>query len=127
MSLDEGLKNADFVSLHTPLTDETHHLINAAKLAMMKESAVLINTARGAVIDETALYQTLKEKKIAAAGLDVYEHEPNLHPGLAELPNVFLMPHLGSATDEDRAWMTKIAVANAVAGLRGDELPHRVQ
>lgn len=124
VTLEEGLKHADFVSVHTPLTDETRHLMNRERLAMMKPSAILINTARGAVVDEAALVDALREKKIAAAGLDVYEKEPQLEPGLAELPNAFLLPHLGSATVEDRIWMMELAVQNVVAALRGEPVPH---
>lgn len=124
VSLEEGLRQADFVSIHTPLTEHTRHLINAQRIAMMKPTAVLINTARGAVIDEAALVQALREKKIAAAGLDVYEREPELTPGLAELENAYLLPHLGSATVEDRIWMMEIAVDNIIACLQGRPLPH---
>jgi len=126
VTLEDGLREADFVSIHVPLTAETRHLINRERLGMMKREAILINTARGAVIDEESLVAALREKRIAAAGLDVYEREPHLHPGLADLPNVFLMPHLGSSTVEDREWMTDLAVKNLVAGLRGEPVPHRV-
>jgi len=124
VSLEDGLRRADFVSIHTPLTHETHHLINADRLAQMKESAILINTARGAIVDEAALYEALKNRRIAAAGLDVFEHEPKIHPGLAELPNVFLLPHLGSATVEDRRWMMEIAVDNITGALTDGTPPH---
>lgn len=124
VELNEGLRQADFISIHTPLTPETRHLINAERVALMKPTAILINTSRGAVIDEAALVQALHEKRIAAAGLDVYEHEPQLAPGLADLPNTFLLPHLGSATVEDRMWMMEIAVKNVVACLRNEPLPH---
>lgn len=124
VELEDGLRRADFVSIHTPLTDETHHLINAHRLAMMKKTAVLVNTARGAVVDEAALYEALRDRRIAAAGLDVFEREPKLHPGLAELPNVFALPHLGSATVEDRLWMMEIAVDNITAALTGADPPH---
>ncbi len=124
VDLDEGLAVADFVSLHTPLTDETRHLINAERLARMKPTAVLVNTARGPVVDEAALAAALRDGTIFAAGLDVFEQEPKIHPDLVGLDNAFLMPHWGSTTDEDRQWMTDIAVANIVAGLRGEPLPH---
>jgi len=124
VGLDAGLPEADFVSLHTPLLPETHHLINADRLACMKTTAILINTSRGPVVDEAALVDALKSGRLAAAGLDVYEQEPRLQPGLAELDNVFLMPHIGSATVEDRRWMTEIAVNNVVAVLTGNEPPH---
>lgn len=125
VELEEGLRIADFVSIHTPLTAETRHLINRERLSMMKPVAILVNTARGAVIDEAALVEALRERRIAAAGLDVYEREPLLAPGLAELENAFLLPHLGSATVEDRVWMAEIAADNIIACLRGEPMPHR--
>jgi glyoxylate reductase len=126
VDLEEGLREADFVSLHTPLTERTRHLINAERLAMMKPTAVLINTARGPVVDEAALVDALQDKAIAAAGLDVYEQEPKLYHGLAELTNVFLLPHIGSATVEDREWMMEMTVENVAAGLKGETLPYEV-
>ena len=126
VDLDEGLKEADFVSLHTPLLPETRHLINAERLALMKESAILINTSRGPVVDEAALVEALNGGRLAAAGLDVYEQEPKIHPELIALDNVFLMPHIGSATIEDRAWMTQLTVDNAIAVLKGEDPPHAV-
>jgi glyoxylate reductase len=127
VSLEDGLRQADFISIHTPLTAETRHLINAERLAMMKPTAILINTSRGAVVDEAALVEALRSKRIAAAGLDVYENEPKLAPALVELDNTFLLPHLGSATVEDRIWMMEIAVDNIIALLRGQESPHVYQ
>jgi lactate dehydrogenase-like 2-hydroxyacid dehydrogenase len=124
VSLEEGLRQADFVSIHIPLSPATRHFMNAERIAMMKPSAILINTARGAVIDEIALVEALRRKRIAAAGLDVYENEPRLTPGLAELNNAFLLPHLGSATVEDRIWMMRIAADNIIACLRGEKVPH---
>lgn len=124
VSLEEGLRRADFVSIHTPLNQQTRHLINRERLALMKPQAILVNTARGAVIDESALVEALREHRIAAAGLDVYEHEPKLAPGLAELDNTFLLPHLGSATTEDRTWMMELAADNIIAALRGEPIPH---
>lgn len=124
IGLEEGLRQADFVSVHTPLSAQTRHLISAERLAMMKPSAILINTARGAVIEEAALVRALKDGTIAAAGLDVYENEPALAPGLADLPNTFLLPHLGSATVEDRIWMMELAVKNIIAVLSGRPAPH---
>ncbi|MCA9285965.1 MAG: D-glycerate dehydrogenase [Phycisphaerales bacterium] len=124
VELDDGLRQADAVTLHTPLTAETHHLIDARRLALMKPSAVLVNTARGPIVDEAALVQALRSHQILAAGLDVFEEEPRVHPGLRELPNVFLLPHLGSATVEDRTWMTEMAVENLVAGLFGEPVPN---
>jgi glyoxylate reductase len=124
VTLEVGLHEADFVSIHTPLTHETRHLINADRLKLMKRSAILVNTSRGAVVDEAALVEALRSGTIAAAGLDVYEREPALAPGLAELDNTFLLPHLGSATVDDRVWMMEIAVDNIIAALRGQPLPH---
>jgi glyoxylate reductase len=124
VSLAEGLRAADVVSLHTPLTQETRHLIGAAELALMKPSAVLVNTARGAVVDEAALIRALRTRRIFAAGLDVYEHEPQVPQALRRLDNVFLLPHWGSTTVEDRVWMTQIAVDNLIAALRGQPVPH---
>lgn len=124
VELEDGLKQADIVSLHTPLTDETRHLINRARLRMMKPTAVLVNTARGPVVDEAALIEALREKWIFAAGLDVFENEPSVPPELVALTNAFVMPHWGSATVEDRKWMTQIAVDNIIAALRGQSPPH---
>jgi glyoxylate reductase len=126
VSLEEGLSQADFVSIHVPLNAETRHLINRERIALMNPSAILVNTSRGGVIDEGALVEALRERRIAAAGLDVFENEPALHPGLADLPNVFLLPHLGSATREDREWMMRLAVENIIAALRGEPVPHSV-
>jgi glyoxylate reductase len=113
------LADADVISLHTPLTPETRHLVGAAELAAMKPSAVLINAARGPVVDERALAAALAAGEIAAAGLDVYEHEPLVEPALLELDNVVLVPHLGSATVETRAAMAELAARNAISVLRG--------
>jgi glyoxylate reductase len=120
LSLDELLARADVVSLHCPLTPETHHLIGAAELAAMKPSAVLINAARGPVVDEAALAEALAAGEIAAAGLDVYEHEPRVEPALLGLENVVLSPHLGSATVETRTAMAELAARNAISVLRGE-------
>ncbi|MGA9174011.1 MAG: D-glycerate dehydrogenase [Thermoactinomyces sp.] len=111
-NIDSLLKASDFVSLHTPYTRDTHHLIGAKELELMKESAFLINTARGAVVDENALIRALQEKKIAGAGLDVYEREPIVPESLIELDNVVLAPHVGSATKETRRAMAELAVQN---------------
>jgi len=126
MPLTELLEQADAVSLHVPLTVETRHLIDAAALRRMKPSAVLVNTARGAVVDEAALVRALREGWIAAAGLDVYEDEPRLTAGLAECPNAVLAPHLGSATVRTRAAMAELCAGNALAALRGVVPPHCV-
>ena len=121
---DELLESADFVSLHCPLTPETRHWIDAAALARMKPTACLISTARGAVVDEAALVEALRARRIAAAGLDVYEHEPRLAPGLAECENAVLLPHVGSATHETREAMGRLAVDAIVAVLRGGRPEH---
>jgi glyoxylate reductase len=126
VSLDELLAEADVVTLHVPLTQDTRHLLGARELARMKPTAFLINTARGPVIDEAALVSALRERRLAGAGLDVYEHEPKLHPGLADLPQVVLLPHLGSATLQTRVQMGMICVENIHAVLAGRRAPNRV-
>lgn len=124
--LDTVLKNSDYLSLHVPLTDTTRHLIGRPELAQMKPTAFLINTSRGPVIDESALIAALEERTIAGAGLDVYEHEPAVSPALCSLPNVVLLPHLGSATLETRVRMGLICLENITAALEGRSVPHRV-
>jgi glyoxylate reductase len=119
LPFEDLLATADILSLHTPLTPETRHLIGAAELEAMKPSAVLVNAARGPVVDEGALATALAEGKIAAAGLDVYEHEPRVEPALLELDNVVLVPHLGSATVETRTAMAELAARNAISVLSG--------
>lgn len=126
LPLGELLERSDFVSLHVPLDTETRHLIGAPELARMKRSAVLVNTARGPIVDEAALVHALRTGVIAAAGLDVFEHEPALAPGLRDLPNVVLAPHVGSATVATRARMAELAARNIVAALRGEPIPNRV-
>lgn len=123
---EELLKAADFVSIHVPLLPTTKHLINAEKLKMMKSTAYLVNTSRGPVIDETALVDALKNKVIRGAGLDVYENEPNLAPGLADLENVVLTPHTASATEETRAAMSEVAAKNIIAALEGQVPPNNL-
>jgi glyoxylate reductase len=113
------LREADFVSLHTPLLPETRHLINAQSLRTMKRTAYLINAARGPVVDEAALVQALKEGWIAGAGLDVFEEEPKVHPGLIGLDNVVLAPHIASASHGTRVEMARLAVENCLAVLEG--------
>jgi glyoxylate reductase len=120
LDLDELLATSDVISLHTPLTPETRHLIGARELALMKATATLVNTARGAVVDEAALADALRDGQIAGAGLDVFEHEPDIHPGLLELENAVLVPHIGSATVETRVAMAELAVRNAIAIAGGD-------
>ena len=117
--LDDLLRESDFISIHTPLTKETHHLIGERELGLMKATAILINTSRGPVVDEKALVSALKQKKIAAAGFDVFEKEPKLTPGLKKLDNVVLLPHIGSATMDTRGQMGVLAIKNALTMLRG--------
>ncbi len=116
--MDELLEQSDFVTLHPLLTEETHHLIGAAELRRMKPTAYLINTARGPVVDEAALVAALRERWIAGAGLDVYEDEPAMASGLADLPNAVLLPHIASATRDTRGKMSSMAATNALAHLR---------
>ena len=120
------LKESDFISLHVPLLPSTRQMIGGEELEMMKESAILINTSRGAVIDESALLTALREGKIWAAGLDVFEDEPALTPGLAELDNVVLTPHIASASIETRTKMAQLAVDNILAAMEGEEPPNCV-
>lgn len=117
--LDRLLAESDIVSLHVPMRPENRHMIAREQLRSMRPSAILINAARGPLIDEAALVEALREGWIAAAGLDVYEHEPRLTPGLAELPNVVLLPHLGSATHTTRERMARMAAENVIAVLSG--------
>lgn len=123
VDLDELLAVSDVVSLHCPYGPATHHLIGAEQLAAMKDSAYLVNTARGPIVDEAALAAALREGRIAGAGLDVYEHEPRVHPELMELDNVVLVPHLGSATVETRTAMAVLAAENVLAVLGGQRPP----
>lgn len=126
VALDELLQTSDVVSIHAPLTSETHHLLDATALGLMKESAYLINTARGPIVDELALARALIERRIAGAGLDVYEREPRVEVRLLELDNVVLLPHIGSATVEARNEMARLAALNALLVLRGSAPLHRV-
>jgi len=126
VDLETLFREADIVSIHTPLTPETHHLVDEKLLSLMKPSAFLINTSRGAVVDERKLYEFLKEGRIAGAGLDVYEHEPMLTPGLSELDNVVLLPHIGSATIETRTRMAIMVAENVIAALKGSIPPNIV-
>jgi len=125
-SMDEVIENSDFISLHTYLSPETYHLINEEKLKRMKKTAYLINTSRGPVIDEAALVKALKEGWIAGAGLDVYEFEPKLVPGLAECENAVLLPHIASASVETRTKMATMAAENLLAVLAGRMPPNPV-
>jgi len=115
------LKESDFLTLHVPLVPETHHYIGEKDLKLMKKTAVLINACRGPVVDESALLKALQEKQIWAAGLDVFENEPEIVPGLAKLDNIVMVPHIASATTETRINMGKIAVNNVVKVLNGQQ------
>ena len=121
VELDELLRESDFVTIHVPLTEETTHLISASELEKMKQRAVLVNTSRGPVIDEGALAEALADNRIFAAGLDVYEEEPKVHPKLLELENVVLAPHIGSASIETRDKMAATAGEDLRAVLRGEQ------
>ena len=120
------LRESDFVSLHVPYTAETRHVIGKAELALMKPSAFFINTARGKVLDEQALVEALESGKLAGAGLDVFEHEPHVHPSLLKLPNVVLTPHIGSGTAATRLKMANLAAENLLAALQGRRPPNVV-
>lgn len=126
-ALPELLRESDFVSLHVPLNNATHHLIGAPQFALMKPTAFLINTARGPVIDETALVDALLQRRLAGAGLDVFEQEPAFHPSLRELRQVVLLPHLGSATQATRVRMGMICLENIAAVVAGKPAPNQVQ
>ena len=127
LELDELLATADVVSIHTPLTPETHHMIDARRLELMRSDAYLVNTARGPIVDESALVRALRDRQIAGAGLDVFEREPEVDPGLLELENVVVVPHLGSATIETRTAMAMLAAENAIAVVRGETPPTPVR
>lgn len=127
VELDDLLRQSDFVSLHTPLLPETTKLIGARELALMKPTAILINTSRGPVVDQRALYEALRDGVIAGAGLDVFEVEPvPLDEPLLQLENVVVLPHIGSASVATRTKMAVIAAENLIAGLKGEPLPHPV-
>jgi glyoxylate reductase len=124
--LDDLLPRVDFVSLHVPLSDATRGLVDARRLGLMKRSAVLVNTARGPVVDEEALAVALEDGTIFAAGIDVYEREPEVHPRLLAAPHAVLLPHIGSATGATRRRMAELAAEGTVAVLRGDRPPNIV-
>jgi glyoxylate reductase len=126
VDLHDLLREADFVSVHVPFRQSTRHLIGERQLATMKPSAVLVNTARGAVVDEAALARALRERRIFGAGLDVYEDEPRVHADLLELDNVVLAPHIGSASVRTRSRMCAMAARNLVAALGGERPPNLV-
>lgn len=126
VTIDELVQISDYISVHTPLTNETYHLLNKERISKMKPNAIVINTARGPVIDEQALYEALKDRKIAGAGFDVYENEPRLTPGLEKLDNVVLLPHIGSATYETRDKMSEMVALNIIEALEGRIPPNLV-
>ncbi|MDO8683767.1 MAG: D-glycerate dehydrogenase [Armatimonadota bacterium] len=127
VSLDDLLRQSDFVSIHTPLTPETRHLISEREFDLMKPTAILINTARGPIVDQKALYQALSNGKIAGAGLDVFEEEPvDCGDPLLALDNVVAVPHIGSASVATRTKMAVMAAENIIAGLKSEPLPHPV-
>jgi glyoxylate reductase len=119
--LDRLLAESDIITLHVPLTDETRHLIDARRLRLMKRDAVLVNTSRGPVVDEEALAVALEDGVIFAAGLDVYEREPEVHPRLLAAPRAVLLPHIGSASLATRTRMAQVAAENVRAVLAGEE------
>lgn len=121
VSINELMKKSDIISVHLSLSKETHHILNAESLSLMKKSAVIVNTSRGEIIEEKALIKLLKQNKIFAAGFDVYENEPNLNPELRTLKNVYLLPHIGSATVESRSAMALLAANNIISVLKGKE------
>ncbi len=127
VDLDTLLHESDFVSIHVPLTQETRHMVNADFLAKMKPNSILVNTSRGGVVDQTALYDALKAKKIFAAALDVTDPEPlPMDSPLLELENCLVVPHLGSASQHTRDMMSLLAAQNLIAGLKGERLPNCV-
>jgi lactate dehydrogenase-like 2-hydroxyacid dehydrogenase len=126
VDLETLLRESDFVSVHVHLDATTRHLIGPRELALMRPTAYLINTSRGPVVDEAALVQALRQRRIAGAALDVFENEPALAPGLAELDNAVIPPHLGSATIGTRTRMATLAATNLLAVLRGERPPNIV-
>jgi glyoxylate reductase len=126
VAFEELLRRSDVVSLHAPATPETHHLIDRAALEQMRPTAILVNTARGSLVDAAALAAALREGTVAAAGLDVYENEPQVQPALLEAPNLVLLPHIGSATIKARDAMGRLVAENVIAVLEGREPPNRV-
>jgi glyoxylate reductase len=127
VDLDTLLHESDFVSLHVPLTSVTRHLVNAEFLSKMKPTAILVNTSRGGVVDQSALHDALKSKRISAAALDVTDPEPlPMNSPLLELENCLIVPHLGSASKHTRDMMSYLAAQNLIAGLKGERLPNCV-
>lgn len=125
-NLDELFSISDIISLHCPLNNDTYHLVSEKRLRVMKKNAYLINTARGPVVDEEALYRALKEKRLAGAGLDVFEHEPKIYYGLKKLPNVIFTPHIASATEETRLSMSRMCAENIIQLFEGKTVVNRV-
>ncbi len=121
---DTLLREADFVTIHVPLFPETRHYIGDRELALMKPTAILVNAARGPIVDEAALARALENRQIAGAGLDVYEEEPKVHPALLVMDNVVLLPHIASASIETRTRMASMAAENVVAGILGQRPPN---
>lgn len=126
-SADDIFREADFVSIHVPLIPETRHLVNASRLQLMKPTAYLVNTSRGPIVDEAALRDALKAGTIKGAAIDVWEHEPELTPGLADLENIIITPHTASATEETRQKMGEVAAKNIIEALEGRMPPNVVQ
>ena len=126
VALEELLAQSEVVSIHCPATSATRHLIDATALAHMSPDAILVNTARGDVVDEAALAESLRTGRLRGAGLDVYEDEPHVHPGLLDLENVVLLPHLGSATQQSRVAMGMRAIDNLVDFFAGQDPRDRV-
>lgn len=126
-SVDDLFQEADFVSIHVPLLPSTRHLVDARRLALMKKSAYLVNTSRGPIVDENALVDALKNGVIRGAALDVYENEPTLASGLAELENVILTPHTASATEDTRQAMGELAAKNIIEALEGRVPPNLIK
>jgi glyoxylate reductase len=119
VSLKYLLTNSDVLSVHLPLNDKTYHFLNKEKLNQIKKNSILVNTSRGEVIDESALISLLKRNRIRAVGLDVFENEPNLNQELIKFPNIIILPHLGSATEEARSGMAELAVNNVINVITG--------
>ncbi len=126
VDLNRLIAESDFISIHVPLTQETLHLISTAQFNAMKRNAILVNTSRGPVVDEAALVEALNGRKLAGAGLDVYEREPAVHPGLLQMPNVVLAPHIASATVRTRSEMSAMAARNMATAVRGGRPPNLV-
>ena len=124
LPMDDVLQQSDFISVHTPYMPSTHHLISTRELSLMKPAAILINTARGPIVDEKALVKALQTGTIAGAGLDVFEHEPAVEPELLTMENVVILPHIASASLKTRTLMATMASDNLVAHYRGQRPPN---